>query len=320
MEYLLKTVPIQSINLEDKTFVTATGANTDLLQRSIEKAGLLNPPYLSHVLSGDYYRIVCGYLRIKACIALGWRELPARIIAPDSDGKDIFLISLYDNLSHRAFNAIEQAAITIRLLKNYQPEQVIKEYLPLLGLPPTAKTLDTMCSLAALEPEVQNAVVQGNLAEAVAIKLAHCNQEDRLSFFELFSQIHLSASKQEEIFASCLDIAVRNGISCKAVVRDEAIQEIVALDKLTVSQKGDRIRAVLKKRRSPHLSQSEEKFLHLSKKLHLPEGVQLSPPPFFEGGSFRLQIEFDRVENLQNKIERLKDITNNQTLKHILDE
>jgi hypothetical protein len=46
MEYIAQKVAVSSINFEDKTFIISTVENSELLQKSIESIGLLNPPYL----------------------------------------------------------------------------------------------------------------------------------------------------------------------------------------------------------------------------------------------------------------------------------
>ncbi|MCX5903520.1 MAG: ParB N-terminal domain-containing protein, partial [Proteobacteria bacterium] len=237
------------------------------LQNSIERVGLLYPPYLYYNKHTQYYQIVCGLRRIRACITAGWKEITAHIIDPGSDEKELFLLSLYDNLSHRVLDPVEQARAALKLLAYDAEDTVIREYLPLMGLPPTERAFAQLLSVARLEPAMQDAVAQGRLCEAAAVKLAHLEEDDRKALFKLFSQIHCSASKQEEIVSYCMDIALREETGCRTILQEREIQKIIAEDKLPLSQKGDRIRAHLRKRRFPRLSQREEKFLQQSKNL-----------------------------------------------------
>jgi hypothetical protein len=94
----------------------------------------------------------------------------------------------------------------------------------------------------------------------------------------------------------------------------------VEQEKLTRSQKGDRLRARLRKIRFPRLSQREEKFLQQSKRLHLPSGVQLVPPPFFEGQTFRLQIEFDDRKALEDKTAYVMGLVKNNNFNDLLED
>jgi ParB family chromosome partitioning protein len=320
MEYIAQKVAASSINFEDKMFIISTAANSDLMQKSIESIGLLNPPYLYFDSTKQYYQIVCGYRRIQACVACGWQEFTACVIAPGVTGSELLLLGLYDNLAHRVLNPIEQALAAAKLLSYFSEDTVIRQYLPLMGLHPTIKTLENLRRLAVLEPAMQDAVVNGTIHETVAIKLADIESKDRNVFMNLLSHVHLSASKQEEILAHCNDIGLRDGVSYREILNDPAIRQILEQENLPRSQKGDQIRSRLRKMRFPRLSQREEKYLQQSKKLHLPSGVQLLPPPFFEGQIFRLQIEFDGREALADKAAYVMELVKNNNFNDLLED
>jgi hypothetical protein len=116
-----------------------------------------------------------------------------------------------------------------------------------------------------------------------------------------------------------MDISLREETGCSTILQEREIQKIIAEDKLPLSQKGDCIRAHLRKRRFPRLSQREEKFLQQRKNLRLPAGVQLLPPPSFEGDRFRFEIEFNHTGDLQQKAEAMMSMANNLLLKDIVE-
>jgi ParB/RepB/Spo0J family partition protein len=319
MRYELRTIPLNAISVDDRTFIITTDGNNVLLQKSVLQVGLLCPPYIFFYEPGQYYRIVCGLRRINACIAAGWKDITACVADRECDEKELFLLSFYDNLSHRVFNPVEQARAALRLLDYFDAGTVTAEYLPLLGLPPTEKTLTRLLSAARLEPEIQAAVAQGRICETVAEKMALLPAEDRRALFEMFSRIHVSVSKQEEIVSYCMDISLRDGTACSDIVRDREMQQIIAADKQTLSQKGDRVRAFLRRRRFPRLSVHEEKFSQQRRKLRLPGGVQLLPPPFFEGGRFRVEIEFSRTADLRERAGAVMNMAESGLLQDMVD-
>lgn len=188
-----------------------------------------------------------------------------------------------------------------------------------MGLPPAEKALAQLLSMARLEPEIQDAVGLGRVCEAAAARIGHLGEDDRKVLFGLLSRVHLSASKQEEIVSHCIDISLRDGAGCRTILQEREIQQILDTDKLTLSQKGDRVRAHLRKRRFPRLSEYEEKFFQQRKKLRLPPGVQLLPPPFFEGSRFRFEIEFNHTGDLQQKAEAVMSMADNLLLKEIVE-
>jgi hypothetical protein len=98
------------------------------------------------------------------------------------------------------------------------------------------------------------------------------------------------------------------------------VRRILEQEKLPRSQKGDQVRARLRKIRFPRLSQREEKYLQQSKKLDLPSGIQLVPPPFFEGQTFRLQIEFDNREALGDKAAYVMGLVKNNDFSDLLED
>jgi ParB family chromosome partitioning protein len=320
MEYVIQKVPVSLINAEDKTFIISTDANTDLLQQSIGKIGLLNLPYIYFNAIKQCYQIVCGYRRVQACVACGWHEILSYVIDQGASQSELLLMSLYDNLAHRTLNCIEQALAVQKLLTYFTEETVIRDYLPLMGLHPTIKTLDNLRCLACLEPALQDAVVNGTIQETVAIKLADLKAEDRNVFINLLSCVHLSASKQEEILTLCKDIGLRDGIPYCEIFNGQTLRRILEQEKLPRSQKGDLVRSELRKMRFPKLSEREEKYSRQSKKLHLPPGVQLLPPPFFEGQNFRLQIEFDGRKALADKAAYVMELVKNINFNELLEE
>jgi ParB family chromosome partitioning protein len=319
MEYIAQKVAASSINIEDKTFIISTAASPSLLQKSIERIGLINPPYLCFDSTKQYYQIVCGLKRIQACMACGWQEIPAYVIGQGASQSELFHVSLYDNLAHRILNPIEQAFAAVKLLSYVSEETAIRVYLPLMGLHPTIKILDHLRRLAALELALQNAVIHGTISEAVAVKLADREAEDREVFMHLLSQVHLSASKQDEILNYCNDIAVRDGVPYREILQDAEVHQILEQEKPTRSQKGDQVRFRLRKMRFPRLSQREEKFLKQRKALHLPSGVQLLPPPFYEGQTFRLQIEFEDRQGLTEKAAYVMGLVENNNFNELLE-
>lgn len=319
MNYTLKTIEISSICMEDKKFLISTDTHINLLEKSIKSIGLLNPPYLYFDTKKQYYSIVCGYRRIAACKACGWEKISSYIIDAEMKDSEIFLLALYDNLAHRMLNTVELAHATTKLLTYFSEETVIRDYLPLMGLHPTFKTLEHLRALAGLEAEIQCAVANGMLAEALAVKLAQRDIEDRRAFMALLAQVHLSAGKQEEVFAYCSDISVRDSVSYQDIFKASEIQEILNQEKINRTQKGDRVRSYLRKMRFPQLTQREKMFALKLKKLRLPSGVQLTPPPFFEGGSFCLRVEFQDAQELEDKVTHMLSLIKNHSLHEVLE-
>ncbi len=306
-------VDLKKIDHTDTMFIVTSGRNYDNIMLSMKETGFSTPPCL--VLSGTRYRIVSGYLRVRALAGLGKTEVMANVFDPDTDERDLFLFAFYDNLAHRDFNIIEKANIVERLLKYFDSDEVIKKYLPLLGFNPSGKILDNIVCIINLEEELKEAVLRGLLTEKNSIRLSYFTKQARLKLFKLFCCVNLSSSKQAEIMEGCRDIAIRDNVLVTEIIDDGAIEQILAADEYTLSQKGDRIRQFIKERRFPRLIQKQKDFQLLKKKLQLPLHVDIEPPPFFEGDVYKIEISFRTVDELESAVSVVKRIGVNVDIK-----
>ena len=311
------TIPLDAITLEDMAFVITFGRCCESLARAIELAGLINPPVLAKLPGQETYRIACGFLRVQALRQLGFTEIPARVLQPGLRDAQILELALYDNVSHRQLNSVEQAGAVKRLL-NYVPEtKVIEYWLPLLGLSPSAKALESCLRIAGLEQEIKQALAAGAISGHSAVELAVLSAEDRLALFRLFSSVHLSVSKQAEIIETCRDLALRDGTDIQEVLSSEKIAAILAAPTPNPSHKAEQIRSFLRRCRFPRLTRKEDLFSALAKKLPHAGGVRLLPPQSFEGDTYRLEIAFSRPETLADAAQTVQALAQDARLRSL---
>jgi len=307
-------IPLAAIALEDRAFVITFGRTCESLARAIERTGLINPPLLARLQGQETYRIVCGFLRIQALRQLGFTEIPARVLPDGIEDMKILELALSDNLSHRALNSVEQAGAVKRLL-HYMPEtEVIECWLPLLGLAPSAKALDSCLRIDGLELEIKQTLAAGAISGHSAAELALLSAEDRLSVYRLFSSVHLSASKQAEIIETCSDLARRDGTDIQEILRAAGIAAVLADPNPDLSYKGEQVRRFLRRCRFPRLTRREELFSTLAKKLPRLGNVRLVPPQSFEGDAYRLEIAFSRPETLADAAETVRALAHDERL------
>ncbi|MCP4714018.1 MAG: ParB N-terminal domain-containing protein [Deltaproteobacteria bacterium] len=320
MQFKDMTVRIDTIDMVDLRFSVTFGDDSKALETSIGRIGLVNPPCLKHDPVRGMYSIVTGYRRLAALKNLAWQEVPARIVVDDPDECELFCYGLFDNLSHRMFNSVETARAAERLCSYYGENEVVDDFLPLLGLPPTVRSLEDMRAVSRLEPEVQELIVQGRLALKTGVRLAGLPAEDRRALFDLFAWVQLSSSKQTEVLDACVDIAGRDGIRIGNLVREPWVAALQQEDRLSPSQKGERVRSGLRKKRFPRLCEKEAAFARLKKELRLPAGMVLHAPPFFEGGTYRFDIAFKKPEDLADAAERAAAVAGSALLQTLLED
>ena len=225
---------------------------------------------------------------------------------------------MHDNLAGPPLNLVEKANAVKILLKYFQEEEVIKKYLPLLGFPPVFGCLEELLLIEKLDPEIKKGIVNGTVVKKNGLSLYRLGSEGVL-LYRLFMKVNLSTSKQAEIIESCFDISKRDQLSISEIISETEITEALSRDDLTLSQKGDRIRFFLRKKRFPMLVNLEEKFLNLKKKLGLPKNIKIEPPPSFEGDIYSLQINFRNLAELKSSAARVKILSENTLMKGLLE-
>ncbi|MFH2013295.1 MAG: ParB/RepB/Spo0J family partition protein [Pseudomonadota bacterium] len=317
MEY--KQLDIKSIDLTDTTFVMTYGFTLTRLKESIEKAGVLNPP-LVRKKSGEQFSVVCGYKRVLASRETGIEELRCAVIPQDTEDRDTLLISLYDNIAHRVFNPIEKSIAISKLQKYYSDEDIVKRYLPLLGLSPHLSLLDRIKPLSSLDAKIKDAVVDGRIDEGAAIKLLNFSKEDIEPIFQILSTLRFSKNKQIEIIDTLFDITRRDDCSTSSMLDANEIKEILTDTNLNIPQKGSRVRYFLRKLRYPRITEAENDFLEMKGKLNLEDKIKLTPPPSFEGDRYGIEFQFENMEDMEEKLKKIDSIKENKEFKRMIED
>lgn len=301
--------------LPDGPFCMSFDFDLEILKKSISKYGIINPPYLIKNRDNSY-TVVTGYKRLLAAKDLGWKGLECNVL-PDSFTKcDALLFSLDDNLLHREFNSIEKAMIIDRLDNFLTKEEIIEKYLPLLTIPANKHSLILYLNLKKLEDTVKVSVARDAVSLKVAGLMEHIDRESRLGINNLFNYFKFSINQQLQLFQYLEEISRREGQSIKDIIDSSDIQEIVTNANMNKPQKVKAITAVLKSRRFPSLFEAQMAFKKGLDRLSLPSGVNVTPPPFFEGVDYRLEIDFSNGKELAgtinklNKLPELSEITN----------
>ncbi len=314
------SVRLEDISLADAQYVITFGRSCGSLAASIARAGLINPPILAKAPEQAPYRIVCGYLRVRAAEQIGWKDMPARIMPSGTDDLRLLELSIHDNLCHRPLNPVEQAGAVRRLLGYLPEETVIEAWLPALGLSPSAKALDTCLRIDSLAQDIQEALVAGAMSARSAAELAALEPGDRQAVFGLFTSVHLSTSKQSEIIETCKDLALREGTSIQDILRAPEITAVLADRDPNPTHRGEQVRSFLRRCRYPRLAEKEEGFDALTKKLPRAGGVRLVAPQSFEGDTYRLEIDFSRPEALEKAAETVRRLAGDERLRGLLEE
>jgi ParB-like chromosome segregation protein Spo0J len=308
MEYTLQSRPLKvalsDIDLSPGPFCMSFHFSLERLKSSIDRFGVLNPPYL---VKDSAFTVVAGYRRLLAAWELGWRDIGCRIVPDGLPPLDILLFNLHDNLCVRQFNPIEKSMVLTRLARYLTKEEIIRDYMPMLELPSTAHALELYMGLDDLDDAIRVSVAAGRLSMRVAGLMGASSMEDQRGITNLFSSLKWSFNRQWEATLWIMEIASREGRSIGEVVEDARITEVVKNDKMNGPQKVRAIVRVLREMRFPTLMEFERSFVRAVSDLALPSRVRVIPPPFFEGADYKLEIVFSEGKELMETLSRLRN-------------
>ena len=316
--YADKVISISEIDTRDDTCSLSLRTDPDALVAPIRAVGLINPPVLRQ--RQDFkYQIVCGFRRVMACKTLGWHEIKVRVLLGDLSELDLLKLAIRDNRSHRPLNVIEQAQGIEKLSPHIPFRNRLQMLSSLLGFPQNQKVFEKIEALSRLPEAVQAGVTDEIVSFEAAVDLSEFSHEDALSFFDLFKGLKLSQNKQREIIILVQEIAIREDLKPGEVLQFKEIRTILDRPELNRNEKGSKVRAYLKRRRFPTLTRAEERFSKELKGLKLNERIHLTPPPYFEGGSYTLRMTFRSMKDFDERRKTLDAMAKNPALRRLLE-
>jgi ParB-like chromosome segregation protein Spo0J len=311
----LVNIAISDIDLTPGPFCMSFHFNLEPLKASIEKFGVINPPYLLRNPNKNFL-VVAGYRRLMAVKELGGHDIICHVLPDSFSLFNALLFNLNDNLIHRQLNNIEKGMILQRLTRFTSTEEIVTNFMPILGIPSNKQQLELFLGLEELEERIKIYVAMERLSVRVAGLLRNIEKNNRLEINELFTSLKWSFNQQWETLQWIKEIASREGRSIIEIIDSKDIKEVLRTTTMNKPQKVKAIVKILKFRRFPSLSKAEKLFNKGIFNLSLPLGVKIIPPPFFEGTDYKLEVTFRKGEDLK---EKLANLCNVPELKYIPD-
>lgn len=311
MDFKLDPVSLDRIEIADHTFkITTQTDNTDLAL-SISAIGLLQPPVLME--KGRNHTVVCGFRRISACKALNIGSIPSRMLHPDTSCIKCAQIAIADNSFQRPLNVVEQSRAFALIRRFSENSTVWMEIAASIGLPGSQSAMDRIMPVAGMPVALQDAILDGSIALPIALHINQLNTDDAMAICDFLRQITTGLNVQRELLELISEISIRDDISIARLLEQDDITAVMGNDGSPVPQKVQHLRMMLKAKRNPELSKAEALYHQKVKSLKLNPRVQLQPPRFFEGKSYRLTLTVDsrrQLKFLQSELKKLIDHPN----------
>lgn len=303
-------VPLSKIDLDPGPCCMSFGFDLKHLIQSIQQVGLINPPLLMGKKEGGFM-IISGYKRILAHQEMGLHEIDSRIMPEGLTRLECLCINLYENLTVRELNPVERGMVLSRLQSWVPQDQILFQYMPLLGLPSHKQTLALYQKIEQdLDDAVKESLAGGRLSMQAVKMLMDQDPASRSALFGLISGINLNMNQQTQVIDDIIDISYIERKSIPQVLTNHALENIVSDPHMNNPQKAKAVLDHLRGRRSPTVQKAERVFKSKVASLDLPKNVQISAPPYFEGPHLKLTIWFNNGKQLQDKIRQISKIDN----------
>jgi len=161
------------------------------LAGSIAIHGVLQPVLVTEILDG--YQLVAGERRVRAAQMAGLDHIPA--IVRQMAERDQLAVAIVENVQRADLNAMEEAHAYRQLVKDFGLTQ--DEIAARVGR--ARSTVANTLRLLDLEPSVQQALSEGNVAEGHARALAGASPAGQRQLLEAVMARGLSVRQTEEL-------------------------------------------------------------------------------------------------------------------------
>jgi len=303
----------EKIYLKDERFRISFYFSLQKMTNSLQEVGLINPPLVT--VRKDRFILVTGWKRVLACLELSFTSIPVEVSEVEDDLRN-FLIAIHENLATRDFSLVEKAEI-IRKLKNFgvKKNQLIKDYLPLLDIPPTTICYEKYLAFARFEPKLKEMIDEKNIPFSVLQVLSEFKPEARKLALPFL--LPLGQNKQKEILEDLQEISLRENIAAEEILKTEETLKIQDSEKLSPLQKADKVRSLLRMRRCPYFSSWKESFDSSLRKMRWPKDIALKHSPFFEDEDILVSFSFKNKIEFEESILKLKEMASKKEFNKI---
>ena len=318
---LLKYLSISNLNVTDDSYRVTFAPKLGELERSIRAVGIIQPITVRHTPEGTY-QIVSGYKRVLAMQNLARQTVPTLVHeAADLSPTQAFLWNVHENCVTRRLNLIEKAHTVIKLQQflSIPEEELVKQFLPLMGESPSYKILHQLLALGALTEPMKNHVVTSDLALSSASRIAEFTASTQQELLAVLSHIKPSTNKLNELLALIREISARDGLTVEEILNHYQLLQVVADPNASAADKVRALRQSLRGIRLPQITERQKQLAGLIDGLELPETARVTTDPYFENDKIKLEYQFSQPEELTELVKHLQEAFEKQKWQRIFD-
>jgi ParB/RepB/Spo0J family partition protein len=307
--------PVADIDVRDRTYAIAPAwFPLGPLAEVVARYGVFSPICIE-ITETSSYRVLSGFRRLQAAIAVGLGSVPA--VVYQGEGVQLFRQALAEEASTRPLHLLEKAFAAWKLINEFritQPE-VTREFLPLLGVKANHFELRRLLEIADMPSSLQKRMLMEGLQPEVALSVARWEASEQAAFLTLFDETKPGFNHQKELWCLLDELRARDGQPIDLLIQ-KVREEAGSPSGSSAQLQG--ILAGLRAARFPRLSEQNTRYRELRAGLRLPPGVQFQIPPFFEGCRIDLTFSFASPAELKETADRLAAVAEKPELEEIL--
>lgn len=288
------------------------------LEHSIATEGILTP-LIVHDFAGTLH-LVDGFKRLACATRLGLATLPCRILPETTPTASVLELLLHEQRNFIASSAAGQARF-VRLAKilGLDEATIIQRVLPALNLQAHPRVLERLLAVGSLPDEVLALCEEKHFSLKQCVHLTKHPPEWLAQFFRWRDRLAITASVLEEL----LD-RFRETLRIEQIPLDELLKapglEAIFEAEMSPQERTQRLRAWIRARRFPRLTEIEDRMRRTCETMKLPGGVTLQWDPSLERRELKLRIDLTEPEQWGPCIEALREESISAGIKQLFED
>ncbi len=299
---------VEEVDLEEERFRVHVGGPGDGLIRSIERVGVINPPWIRRGGDGGGYQVVMGFRRIMALRLLGREVLNARLIG-DGEITDAKLMEavVLEDLSHGPFDPVEISRAIAGLRRvGIEDCEIAGRYLPLMGLEGKVSVMERYLSLADLPDDLIDALSRGEIGVGAVDRVyRRFGRGEGHRVLRLVRDLRLGVNRQRELISLLDEITRRDGVGVSAILERDEVSTVLSNERAGLPQRSRALIDRLRRMRAPRTMAMIDEVKERVRRLALGPPVTVELSPYLEERLVRVSFTFGNAGEYRKIVETL---------------